>query len=233
MRQGAGDESLRMTTTARGALLLLFDVSPDAVAEHDDWHTREHLPERLAIPGFVRGTRWTRERGSPRYCVIYDVTAPDVLESPAYRERLDHPSPWTTRMMARYAGMRRTLCEVVAGGGEAVGGWSLVAPFAPDEGRFDEVRRWLVDDALPAAIPRRGLASWRLLVNTRDAAMTREQAIRGRDGSVAFALVVTGYDEAAITELAARDLAAPRWAWQGANRVEPAVYRLGCTIGAA
>lgn len=218
---------------ARGALLLLFDVSPDAVAEHDDWHTREHLPERLAIPGFVCGTRWTREEGSPRYCVIYDVTAPDVLESPAYRERLDHPSPWTTRMMASYAGMRRTLCEVVAGGGEATGAWSLVAPFAPDAGRLGEVRRWLVDEALPAAMLRRGLASWRLYGNARDAAMTREQAIRGRDGSVVFALVVTGYDEAAIAEIAARDLAAPRWVEHGANRVEPAVYRLACMIAAA
>ena len=218
---------------ARGALLLLFDVSPDAVAEHDDWHTREHLPERLAIPGFVCGTRWTREEGSPRYCVIYDVTAPDVLESPAYRERLDHPSPWTTRMMASYAGMRRTLCEVVAGGGEAIGAWSLVAPFAPAAGRSNDVRRWLVDDALPAAMRRRGLASWRLFANARDAAMTREQAIRGYDGSVPAALVVTGYDEAAIAKLASRDLAVGRWAGHGAERVEPGIYRLACTIGAA
>ena len=99
---------------AQGALLLLFDVADDAIAEHDDWHTHEHMPERLAIPGFLRGTRWTRTTPGPRYCVIYEVESPAVLGSPAYRARLDAPTPWTTRMMACYSGMRRTLCEVVA-----------------------------------------------------------------------------------------------------------------------
>ena len=47
-----------MTPRARGAMLLLFDVAADAVDEHDEWHTHEHMPERLAIPGFLRGTRW-------------------------------------------------------------------------------------------------------------------------------------------------------------------------------
>lgn len=43
---------------ARGVMLLLFDVAPGAVAEHDAWHTHEHMPERLRIPGFLQGTRW-------------------------------------------------------------------------------------------------------------------------------------------------------------------------------
>ncbi|MCC7113822.1 MAG: hypothetical protein IT520_05495 [Burkholderiales bacterium] len=215
-----------------GALLLLFDVVAGAVGEHDDWHTREHLPERLSIPGFIRGTRWTRDTGSPRYCVIYDVADPGVLESPAYRERLDHPTPWTARMMTSYVGMRRTLCEVVAAAGEGIGAASLVVPHAAAAGRMDDLRRWLVHDALPAVAACRGVASWRLYANAREAAMTREQAIRGRDGSVAAALVVTGYDDAAISALASGALAPERWAAHGAAGVEPAVYRLACTIQA-
>jgi hypothetical protein len=44
-------------------MLLSFDVDVEAVAEHDRWHTQEHLPERLAITGFLRGTRWTAIEG--------------------------------------------------------------------------------------------------------------------------------------------------------------------------
>ena len=54
-------------------MLLNFDIDEAAIAEHDDWHTHEHLPERLSIPGFLRGTRWVAVRGSPRYTVLYEV----------------------------------------------------------------------------------------------------------------------------------------------------------------
>ena len=98
------------TPRAQGAILLLFDVEADVVAEHDDWHTHEHMPERLAIPGFLRGSRWTRTTPGQRYCVVYEVADLAVLDSPAYRARLDDPTPWTAKMMPRYVGMRRTLC---------------------------------------------------------------------------------------------------------------------------
>ena len=50
-----------MPLLGSAAMLLAFDLDAGATAEHDDWHTHEHLPERLAIPGFLRGTlarRW-------------------------------------------------------------------------------------------------------------------------------------------------------------------------------
>jgi hypothetical protein len=66
------------------AMLLSFDVLPQATAEHDHWHTHEHLPERLSIPGFLRGTRWVALRGRPRYLVLYEVAGLQTLTSPPY-----------------------------------------------------------------------------------------------------------------------------------------------------
>ena len=40
------------TGCRRAAMLLSFDIAAEAQLEHDDWHSHEHLPERLAIPGF-------------------------------------------------------------------------------------------------------------------------------------------------------------------------------------
>ena len=50
-------EGNAMPLLGSAAMLLSFDIAPEAIEEHDRWHTHEHLPERLSIPGFLRGTR--------------------------------------------------------------------------------------------------------------------------------------------------------------------------------
>lgn len=89
------------------AMLLSFDVAPEAISEHDDRHAREHLPERLGIPGFLR----VALQGQARYVVLYEVDELGVLASDAYLQRLNHPSPWTSKMRPHYRGMRRGLCR--------------------------------------------------------------------------------------------------------------------------
>jgi len=220
-------------------MLLLFDIAASAIQEHDDWHTHEHMPERIAIPGFRRATRWHREGGAPRYCVLYEVDDLGVLDGAAYRERLENPTPWTARMMTHYIGMRRTLCRVAGQGGHGVGGSALVVTFAAEQGREAALRRHLLEELLPGLHERRGLAAWRLLENALPAPMTREQAIRGRDAAVASALWVTGYEPRALAALVqgegsgAGELAAERLAARGAAAVESMMFTLANAVHAA
>ena len=100
-----------MPLLGKAAMLLGFDVAHEAIVEHDDWHTHEHVPERLGIPGFLRGTRWVAHSGGPRYLVLYEVEALTTLTSDAYLARLNNPSPWTSRMMPHYRGMTRGLAR--------------------------------------------------------------------------------------------------------------------------
>ena len=101
-----------MPLLGAAAMLLSFDVAEEAIAEHDDWHTHEHLPERLSIPGFLRGSRWVSSNAKPRYFVMYEVAQLATLQSDAYLERLNRPSPWTSRMMTHYRGMNRGLAII-------------------------------------------------------------------------------------------------------------------------
>jgi hypothetical protein len=218
------------SSLARGAMLLLFDVAPEALAEHDDWHTHEHMPERLAIPGFLRGTRWKRETAGPQYCVVYDVEDLAVLDSTPYRQRLDHPTPWTLRMMSRYVGMRRTLCKVTAQDGCGLGNACLVVTFTSPEGLAAEVRRRLTAEVLADLPRRRGLVGYRLLENALLAPMSREQAIRGRDGAVQSALLVTGYAAGAVASLMTRELAPERMTDFGIREIETVVFRLAYAL---
>jgi hypothetical protein len=52
-----------MPLLGSAAMLLSFDIADEAIADHDDWHTHEHLAERLSIPGFLRGSRWLALQG--------------------------------------------------------------------------------------------------------------------------------------------------------------------------
>jgi len=51
-----------MALLGSAAMLLWYDIVREQIGEHDDWHTREHFPERLGVPGFIR-TRRVGRRG--------------------------------------------------------------------------------------------------------------------------------------------------------------------------
>jgi hypothetical protein len=195
-----------MSPKPQAALLLLFDIAANAIAEHDDWHTREHLPERLAIPGFLRGSRWIATAGAPRYFVMYEVRDLATLASPSYLARLNSPTPWTAKMMKSYVGMQRTLCSVAASFGAGLGSTALLVRFAADPARRQILHDWLTKDVLPRVLAQPGIASARVLAAALDAGMTREQEIRGRDGTLDSALLVTGYDAGTVAALADREL---------------------------
>lgn len=182
-------------------MLLSFDVVQEAIAEHDDWHTHEHLPERLSIPGFMRGSRWVALTGGPRYFVLYEVEALATLTSEAYLQRLNNPSPWTSKMMAHYRGMRRGFCSVTASFGAGLGGVCLLLRFKPAAGTEPSLRKWLWDEALPTLPAKPGFGSVRLFEGALTPAMTNEQRIRGADAGVDWALVVTGYSQDVLARL--------------------------------
>lgn len=183
-------------------MLLTFDIDADAIEEHDRWHTHEHLPERLSIPGFRRGTRWIGTDGGPRYMVLYEVENLATLASAPYLARLNAPTPWTTRMMAHYRGMNRGLCAVVGSFGLGQGGAAALVRFTPEASHAIPLMRWLLDEALPAIPRTTGLGSAHLLQGAQAAAMTKEQRIRGADRGVDSALVITGYDGSAVAACA-------------------------------
>lgn len=215
------------------AMLLSFDVADDAIVEHDDWHTHEHLPERLAIPGFLRGSRWTATQpGVPRYMVIYEVAQLATLTSAPYLERLNHPSAWTSKMMPHYRGMTRGLCAVRASAGLGLGSSALLLRYTPAAGAADGIRAWLGERFAGLAM-QPGLSSAHLLEGAATAAMTAEQRIRGADAGVDGAVVVMGYQREAVDELAARGTLTQELAARGAAVTLAARYGLAHSLSAS
>lgn len=215
-----------MPLLGKAVMLLSFDVVEDAIAEHDEWHTREHFPERLSIPGFVRGSRWVSTNGKPGYFVMYEVDDLATLQSRAYIERLNHPSPWTARMMTHYRGMSRGFCSVSGSFGLGIGQAGLLLRFKPVPGREPSLRAWLIGEALPRLPARRGLGSAHLFEGSSTPPMTNEQRIRGTDAGVDWALFVTGYREDALAGLVHADLDRDRLEEHGGTVASETIYRL-------
>lgn len=215
-----------MPLLGKAAMVLSFDIVAEAIAEHDDWHTHEHFPERLSIPGFLRGSRWIAQQGQPRYLVLYEVRDLAVLDSPAYLERLNRPTPWTTKMMASYRGMTRGLCAVTGSFGLGVGQSGLLCRFKAATGKAAALRTWLVGEALPRLPALAGLAGAHLFEAGLQAPITNEQRIRGRDAAVDWALLITGYDSGRIAALAAEELHPDQLERHGAGTVAAGLYRM-------
>lgn len=213
-----------MPLLGSAAMLLSFDIAPEAIEEHDRWHTHEHLPERLAIPGFLRGTRWIASAGGPRYMVIYEVQDLQTLASEAYLARLNNPSPWTQRMMPFYRDMSRGLCSVLGSVGFGQGGTAALLRFGSADEDSASLQRWLLEEVMPGVPATAGLGSAHLLRGAQAAAMTNEQRIRGADRGVDLALVITGYDAAAVAAVAERLGAPEGLRGHGASDVRCAIY---------
>lgn len=214
-------------------MLLTFDIVEEAIAEHDDWHTHEHLPERLSIPGFLRGTRWVATSDGPRYLVLYEVESLETLASPAYLERLNHPSPWTQKMMPHYRGMARGLCSVASSHGHGMGHFAWLLRFKPAPGTEVSLESRLSHDLMPRLPAQRGLSSVHLLRTGLTPDMTAEQRIRGADTGVDGALLVTGYERVAVAGLLHAELGAAGLERLGATAVVATAYEAVHALSAA
>ena len=216
-----------MALYGKAAMILYYDIVSDAIDDHDDWHTHEHFPERLSIPGFLRGSRWVVQAGSPRYLVMYEVAGVNVLSGAPYLERLNNPTPWTARMMTNFRGMARGFSRVSASSGMGLGHALLSIRYSPVPGAEDELREWLTLRVLPGISSQPGLASAHLLEPAAKPPMTREQSIRGKDAENPRILLVTGYHAEALARMADDQLCVERFKEHGgAPEVVTGRYRL-------
>jgi hypothetical protein len=198
-----------MSLLGKAALAMWWDMAPDMLSEFEDWHSHEHFPERLAIPGFRRASRWTCASGGDGVFVMYELESHAVLSSPDYLASLNAPGAWSTKMMPHHRHMVRCQSRVLESRGGAVARQALTVRLSPAPGRDDELRASL--RSLIGKLPgRAGLTGAHLLRHEAPPiAQTTEQKIRGSDQVADWVFVALGYDPAALDALASAEVSAP------------------------
>src|SRR6187401_1680474 len=101
-----------MPLAGKGMLLTSMDIDPSDEAEFNRWYDREHLEERVAIPGFLEARRYVAHNGKPRYLSLYSTETFEVLDSPAYRTALSNQTAWSRANIARFQDMIRAVARI-------------------------------------------------------------------------------------------------------------------------
>ena len=94
--------------------------------EYNDWHSKEHMPERISLPGFLRGFRAVGIPGTDvnhKYFMMYEAERKEVFTSKKYLERLNNPTEWTKKILSNYLSPSRTICSVISSKSIGLGGY--------------------------------------------------------------------------------------------------------------
>src|ERR1700737_295721 len=127
-----------MSLAGLGAVCIWHDLLPEATDEFHQWHNRDHMPERVGIPGFRRGRRYVALSGTPEYFNLYEADSAEVLGGQDYLNRLNAPTEWTQRVVPSFRHVSRSICRVAYTDGVGQGGFMLTQRF--DIGKADKVR---------------------------------------------------------------------------------------------
>ncbi len=137
-----------MSLQGEAFLALWNDVAPGHEREYDAWHTREHVPERVRVPGIFAGRRYAAmadvATAVHRYFTLYELADLAVLESAAYRQLVRDPTAWSQAMRPRLRRFLRAACVARSSRSTGVGGALVTLRF--DQSRTPAQMAALVHD---------------------------------------------------------------------------------------
>ena len=224
-----------MICQGKGILAIWHDLDPAGEADFREWHTRQHMPERLSVPGFLRGCRYIAVKGTPQLFNFYQTERPETLTSAAYVERLNNPTPWTQQVVPYFRNINRSAGRVLASMGAGEGGAIATLRIKPREEAREQLSNWLQTEGLTLTLRQAAIAAVHLWSADPAASLIETAESRARVGATAVAdltVAIEGNDAEFVE-------AAANWLQQQAafsealqSLAELGVYRLQHRIGA-
>ena len=191
-----------MSLAGDGVVAIWNGIRDGARADFYEWHSREHMPERVAIPGFHRGRRYIALEGQPEYFTLYETRTTEVLSGADYLARLNSPTPWTRRVTASFTDTSRSLCRVALSLGPGEGGLMMTWRWeAAPELPLEKILRHIAEEP--------GVSGAHLCIADRAASSidTAERKVRAVANRIpGWVVLVEGFGERAALEEAVREL---------------------------
>ena len=159
-----------MALAGTGLVAIWNDIKPELREDFFEWHPREHMVERLGIPGFLRGRRYIAVDGGVEFLTLYEIGSTDVLTSEVYKTRLTNPTPWSTKTLPGFFNNERGACQVEFSEGYAMGGFLLTLRFEAEAGQEDALIAALKAGALQGLVDQPRITGVHLVKN--DIALT-------------------------------------------------------------
>lgn len=110
-----------MTGSPNGMLFVATDVAAQDEADFNQWYDREHVEERVRVPGFLSGTRYQALQGGRKYLGLYKTASLASFTSQAYRNAFNQQTPWSVASLDKMRDPMRRVCTVEAVTGQGSG----------------------------------------------------------------------------------------------------------------
>lgn len=135
----------------KGLLFSQMQPPPGSEEDFNDWYETEHIPARMALPGFASATRYRVVEGAPDYLACYFLDDLAVLQTPEYQALKSEPTERTARMLSSVSGFTRYTCTELSDTGPAERDAALLMVVAfdvPDDdaAEFDD---WYESEHVP------------------------------------------------------------------------------------
>ncbi|WP_316980453.1 DUF4286 family protein [Shumkonia mesophila] len=220
-----------------GEGVLAFWHGVEEAAEEDflAWHVREHIPERVGLPGFLRGRRYVAVEGQPKFFNFYEAASIETFRTPIYRERLNNPSPWTRQVVGHFRDTTRTVCKLVTSMGCGEGAWveTIRLGAAVSAENFREI---VANDVLPGLFSGKGIAGVHFLegIPSESRPDTAEKALRSEPDRVAdWILLVEAVSHAHLTAQRTAAAADVFKRIGAVTSIERGIYQIQFSLGKA
>jgi len=189
-----------MPIAGKGMLLTSMDIDAADEVNFNRWYDREHLEERVAIEGFLEARRYIAHSASPRFLFLYSTKTVDVLDSPAYRARLNNPTEWSKKTMAGFKNMIRAVSRITVSRGVGRGARLGIVRLRPEAGHEQALRAALTPKLDPGTLD--GIISMHLLES--DAKLSGPTTeIRDAGSAADWFVLIDGTSVSAVSEIMA------------------------------
>src|SRR5215218_141255 len=152
-----------MPIAGKGMLLTSMNIDAAHEAEFNRWYDREHLEERVAMPGFLEARRYVAHQAELKYLSLYSTESIEALDSPFYRNALANQTAWSKANIANFKDMIRGVSRITISSGVGRGAALGIIRLRPPAGGEDKLRTALREQLDPAKLD--GIISMHLLEN--------------------------------------------------------------------
>jgi hypothetical protein len=184
-------------TRRHGFLAIWCEIGADDLDDYRAWLTREHIADRIFLPGFLGMRLFASPGNECAHFFLYLAEGLHVFSGEGYRKVLDSPSPWTKRLMPRFGAFDRAIGEQAIKIGLGFGSHVAVARVRTDAGGGQTAA---THARLRAFLDIRDVVGVRWLVTDRrtTGAASREKTMRtavASEGDFDYLLVVEAMSE--------------------------------------
>ena len=146
-----------MSDKVKAVSVMWTDIPEEITYDLNEWYDREHIKNRVDIPGYVWGKRYKAVQGRPSYMAVYATDGPYVQAGDDFLEVVQNPTVGETEFAPHFYNSIRMMCDVTASVGDSEGGFAGFLTLTPMKDANERLRSFITDITLPALLEHHGI----------------------------------------------------------------------------